>query len=90
MARSIAGCAMFLILIQSRERPERLAAVAPLGDDALETHVAGRAVDDRTVDVDEMLTQPDALVGADQELRQLGALPVAFLLRFTLGFVGVE
>jgi hypothetical protein len=53
--------------------PGMVAAVAPLGDDALEPHHARLAEHDRAIDILDMLAQSDAGLGVGQELRQGGA-----------------
>ena len=58
MARSIAGCAMFLV-----------AAVAPLGEDALQPHGAGRAEHHGAVGID-VLAQADASRTVSEHLQQ--------------------
>jgi hypothetical protein len=62
---------MFLILDPLAAATRAVAAIAPLGDDALQAHDARLPEHDRAVGIFDVLRQPDAGVG--QELRQLGA-----------------
>jgi hypothetical protein len=43
-----------------------VAAVAPLGDDALQPHDAGLPKHDRAIDVLDMLIEPDASIGVGE------------------------
>jgi hypothetical protein len=77
--RSCEGCARFLTLIHSQQRPGAIAAIASLGDDPLEPHDTGLLEDGRAVRIRGVLRQADAVLATIQKLGQRRASRVPAL-----------